>query len=311
MKSIRAASIQLLFFLALPFIASAARPAAGFYLPDSVGSMTLNYRVFKGLIVLPVTINDSVEVNLVLDTGCRNLILFGKRFMDRLEINSPRRIEFSGLGDGKPVEGRLSLGNKVSIHQVLGHEIPIVIAGDNSIFSGFQRIDGVIGYEIFLRFEIELNPSARRVTFRPGQHASPPHGYTEVPLRIVDARPVLESLVYVGKDEPRKFELMIDTGSTLGLLLKTTNIAEYRGIRNVQVLGFGFNGPVSGYATVSPKLKLQGLEMTNLRTGVVPSDWHNNASIGMQILKDYVLILNYSKQYACFKRNDLSDGVRS
>ena len=109
-------------------------PAAGFSLPDSVSEMTLRYRTVKDLIVLPVTINDSLQVNLILDTGCRNLILFGKRFRKRLRIHPGKSVEFSGLGSGAAVTGALSIGNKVSINEVLGKQIPVVVVANNNLF---------------------------------------------------------------------------------------------------------------------------------------------------------------------------------
>lgn len=300
MKKLQVISCSVLFMLFLQILAIASKPM-GFFLPDSVASMTLTYRTVDGLIVLPVTINDSIEVNLVLDTGCRNLILFGKRFKKLLQINSDRLIEFSGLGNGKPVGGRLSLGNKVSINHVLGHEIPVVIVGENKMFGVQHRVDGVIGYDIFVKFEIELNPSERSITFRPAHKVVAPEGYTVVPLQILDSRPILQSDVYLRKGNPRTLPLMIDTGSTLGLLLKTTNISEFERYRNEEVLGLGLNGHISGFTTVSDKVLLEGMELTGVKTGVVSSNWHDNASIGMGVLKDYVFILNYCKRYACFK----------
>ena len=56
-----------------------ATPDAGFFMPDELNEMTLHYKTYHNLILLPVTINDSVHVNLILDTGCRNLVLFGRR----------------------------------------------------------------------------------------------------------------------------------------------------------------------------------------------------------------------------------------
>jgi hypothetical protein len=110
------------------------------------------------------------------------------------------------------------------------------------------------------------------------------------------------SEVYLG-GIPHILELMIDTGSSLGLLLKTTRIEKY-GSRSQEVLGIGFNGLVSGYHVVSEKLKIEGLEITGVPTSVVSSKWHNNGSIGMDILKDYIVILNYCKSYAYFKLNN-------
>lgn len=285
-------------------VAFGSGPRAGFFLPDSVNEVTLTYRTVRGLIILPVTINDSVEVNLILDTGCRNLVLFGKKFGRLLNVSPAKPVEFSGLGDGKPVKGLLSLGNKVSIRQVLGEQIPVVVVRGNNIFSGYSNVDGVIGYDIFVKFEVELNAGTRTIKFRPAARVDVPYGYDRMPLRIVDARPVMQSQVILGKGASKDLELMIDTGSSLGLLLKTTNIGGLIADRREQVLGIGFNGPLSGYQLVSDRLILHGMEIEAVPTGIVSSRWHNNASIGMEVLKDYILVLNYCKLYACLKRKD-------
>jgi hypothetical protein len=294
----------LLFLLFVDAAAVATRPDAGFFLPDSVNEMTLQYRTVNGLIVLPVTINDSIQVNLILDTGCRNLILFGKKFKNLFGMRLSKPIEFSGLGTGPSVKGTLSIGNKVSINAVLGNQIPVVIVESSNVFGNYQKVHGVIGYDIFLKFEIELNAGARTVTFRPAVKTTHRYGYTQIPLRVIDARPVMHSTIFLDKKTSHIMDLMIDTGSSLGLLLKTTSISDYGQRRNEKVLGIGFNGPVSGYETVSNKLVLEGMQIEDVRTGIVSSPWHNNASIGMEVLKDYIVVLNYCKSYASFKRND-------
>ena len=304
MKTMRAAFAISSLILVLNVIAFAARPTTGFFLPDSVNEMTLNYRAVRGLIVLPVTLNDSVHVNLILDTGCRNLILFGKKFTKLFKMDSGRPVIFSGLGSGKSVTGRLSLGNSVSIGEVLGQKIPVVVVPSSNLFESYHNVHGVIGYDIFLKFEIELNANARMITFRPALKSSIPPGYTRVPLQVVDARPLMKSEIFLDNNTSRSFDLMIDTGSSLGLLLKTTNISEFNHHGKEMILGIGFNGPVSGYDIVSRRLRLQGLEIERVSTGIVSSEWHNNASIGMEILKDYIVILNYCKAYACFRKND-------
>jgi hypothetical protein len=279
-------------------------PKAGFFLPDSVNEMTLRYKTANGLILLPVTINDTVHVNLILDTGCRNLILFGKKFRKLFPIHSARPVEFSGLGSGAPVTGALSLDNRVSIDKVAGERIPIVIVNNTNLFEHYSNVDGVVGYEIFLKFEIELNAREKTITFRPASGTRVPSGYVQVPLRIVDARPVMESEIFLDKEgQSRKLELMIDTGSTLGLLLKTTNLSSFHSNLRERVLGRGLNGPISGYAIFADKLVLQNFEIERVPAGIVSSPWHNNASIGMEILKDYIVVVNYCKAYACFKRN--------
>src|SRR5436190_8785141 len=119
-------NISIALLLAFACTRTVAAPASGFYLPDSLFEFTMRYKTVGGLIVLPVVINDSVRVNLILDTGCRNLLLFGKRF-EHLFLTEMKPVQFSGLGSGRPLTGRLSLNNSVSIEAVTGKRIPIIV----------------------------------------------------------------------------------------------------------------------------------------------------------------------------------------
>jgi hypothetical protein len=237
-------------------------------------------------------------VNLILDTGCRNLVLFGKRFEKNFSLHPTRLVKFSGLGQGKPIEGRLALDNKVSIDAVLGERIPIVVMSDRNLFSGYPNIHGVIGYEVFCRFEIELNPLTRRITFRPGTLSELPSNYTRIDLRIEDSRPILNGVVNFSSGESHVINLMIDTGSTLGLLVKmeSTTIDE----RQV-ALGRGLNGILKGIKRQTESLRLENVEVIVSEANVIFNSWNNYSSIGMDVLKDYSLILNYSKAYAGLK----------
>lgn len=293
--------IQLIVLL-LVYSSVYATPIAGFFLPDSVKEMTVKFRALTNLIILPVTINDSLKVNLILDTGCRNLVLFGKKFEKILSVNKNRPVMFSGLGDGKSVSGHLSLSNKVSINHVLGYNVPVVVVPDKNLFSMYHDVHGVIGYDIFLKFEIEINPQTKEITFRPAAITSAPEGYTQIPLRVVDSRPVLASTILFQNEKETICDLMIDTGSSLGLLLKTTDINQYGHKERRSVIGRGFNGMLMGFEKVVSSLKIKNLEITTVAASIVESPWHNNASIGMDILKDYIVILNYCRSYACLKK---------
>lgn len=278
-----------------------ASPRAGFYLPDSLLQVTLTYRNINNLILLPVVINDSIHLNLILDTGCRNLVLFGRRFQKLFNAEPGKKIQFSGLGSGRAITGSLALNNRVTIGAVLGEHIPVVVIPNRNLFGSYPNIDGVIGYEVFTRFEIELNPVLQKITFRPGYSGSLPGGYTHIPLRIEDSRPIMDGHVIFDVNETQHFNLMIDTGSTLGLLLKTSTSAESaKGKRSI--LGRGFNGIMEGILRQSKKLIIHKMEIDMTETAVVYSSSDTHASLGMNVLKDYSLILNYSKSYAGLKK---------
>lgn len=274
---------------------------SGFYMPDSIHEVTLTYRVINNLIVLPVVINNEIQVNLILDTGCRNLVLFGKRFQKMFQLQPQSRVQFSGLGDGDPVYGKVSLNNSVTIDAVIGNHIPVVVVSDQNLFSSFSQIHGVIGYDIFQKFEVELNPVTKTITFRPALSSLLSNHFTSVPIRIVDSRPIIDCEVVFTKTNSHLCDLMIDTGSSLGLLLKTTSMEKFE-YGNLIPLGRGFNGDLYGIRTKTDRLVLKDVSIPSIDTGIIHSPWHNYASLGMKVLKDYALVLNYLKGYAGFRK---------
>jgi predicted aspartyl protease len=276
-------------------------PSAGFFLPDSIQEVTFKYRSVDNLIILPVIINGTIRVNLILDTGCRNVVLFGKQFKGLFATDPMRRVEFNGLGAGKAVVGSLSLDNTVSIDAVTGNRIPIIIVENKNLFARYPAVHGIIGYEIFSKFEVMLNFAKQVISFRPGASACLPTDFDEVPLRIDDSRPFIPSKVITNAGESN-YELLVDTGSTLGLLI-TTSDKKHRPSYNNPSIGVGLNGIVRGVETLAREISISNTKLKNISTGIIYSTTHEYASIGIGALKDYILVLNYSKSYAGLKRN--------
>lgn len=216
--------------------ANALETRAGFFLPDDVYEVTFKFKTINSLVILPVVINDSVSVNLILDTGCRNLVLFGKKFQKLLDIQPEKRIQFSGLGDGDAIAGKLSLNNKVTISTVIGEKIPVVLIPDQNLFASYPNIHGVIGYDIFVKFEIELNPRKQQITFRPANTAILDKEYQKVPIRIEDSRPIVTSQIFFADSQRQLCDLMIDTGSSLGLLVKTSDVKKFLDVSGKSVV---------------------------------------------------------------------------
>jgi len=86
-------------------------------------------------------------------------------------------------------------------------------------------------------------------------------------------------------------------------LLKTTDLSRFRSTMGSRsVLGRGLNGNLEGTSIVADRLFLDHLEIENVTTGIIYSPWHNYASVGMDLLAGYCLVLNYCKSYAGFKK---------
>lgn len=294
-----------IFFLALltPLRSMADAPITGFSLPDSIQKLSLHYRSIDNLIILPVTINDSIHLNLILDTGTRNVVLFGKKFRSRLSLEKNKKIKFSGVGKGSAAEGDLSLENKVRIDAIVGNRIPVIIVTNKNILSSYPGVDGIIGYDIFQKFEVELNFSRKMISFRPGNTSTLGMEYDLIPLKIIDVRPTIATRIILPGGEERLFDLLIDTGSILGLMITRPKPENKTEFSETIILGRGLNGVIEGIETKSESVWMENFEMKNIRTGIVYSTTHDYASVGVDVLKDFILILNYCKSYAGLKKN--------
>lgn len=277
-----------------------ATSPAGFYLPEPIEEVTLRYTSINNLIILPVVINGNLTVNLILDTGTRNIVLFGKRFQNLFEFVPNKNIQFSGMGSGKPVYGKLSLNNQIELTSLIGENIPLVVVANKNIFIANPKIDGIIGYDIFQKFEVEINPRQKLITFRSPALGLIPLGFVRIPMRIENTIPIIDSRISLEDGVNLISNLMIDTGSELAVLLKTTNQALFNS--RSELLGKGMSGDIEGIRTIASSIDLSGINFYNQPTGIILSAWHDYGSIGMGILKEYAMILNYTGAYACLKK---------
>lgn len=301
MKLFKHPALVLLVLLTVQYNFLNAKPTSGFYLPEPIRQVTMRYMSINNLIVLPLVINDNITVNLVLDTGTRNIVLFGKRFQNLFQFVPQKRIQFSGMGSGNPVFGQLSLNNKVELTSLIGENMPLVVVNNKNVFISSPKIDGIIGYDIFQKFEVEINPRERLITFRSPLNNLNPNGFTHIPLRIEKTMPVLDSKISLSENSSLLTNLMIDTGSQLGVLIKTTNEELLSSGLSV-ILGVGMSGNIQGIKTMAEHVELDGMSFYDQPAGIILSEWHNYGSIGMDILKDYVIIINYIGAYARLKK---------
>lgn len=275
-------------------------PTSGFELPDSVREMTFRFKTVGNLIALPMKINDSIEVNLILDTACKNMLLFGKRFTDLLKIDLRKTFTIPGLGSKQHSMGWLSIDNRVDIQGLKGEDISIMVIPGEQLLSGNENVDGVIGYQIFHRFEIELDFSKHLITLRRAEESHPKQGFVQLPLILAGTYPVINSLITTSAGKAKPCHIMIDTGSALGLLVKTKD--ENRLSFPLRFVGVGLNGEISGNKTITREVSLNGLVLKNVPTRTILSHAHHDVSLGMEVLKNYHLIINYSQSYVCLKK---------
>lgn len=266
------------------------------------------FKLIGNLIIVPVRINHDQEVNLVLDTGGRSVILFGKHFTKHLDVIDTE-IALNGYGRNRNKKAQLSLENEVRLGDALGKGISILIANGRYFFpyNGKTKIHGIIGYQVFSRFVVSIDYQNSQIILTEPLHYVPPPGYSELDLTLKDTKPYVKLSYIDFLDRHTYGYFHIDTGSSRDVLLfmgvESTLSNKYLEPADV---GKGINGSIMGHKPINGQLKIEEFN-AEAECFVVKREFSRKeiqnaeGSIGSGLLKNYTVVLDYVNQRFYFK----------
>jgi hypothetical protein len=274
---------------------------AGYQFLDGHSHTTIHFDRYKDLIVIPVVMNDTIKLRLVLDTGTRSLLLYGKRFSALQNMRRDKKVMVTGWGSPKGVNAFLSFPNKISLGEIRGEAVGIAIVERGRILPESPSIDGIIGYELFARFAVEINYKTKTIKL----YDRLPDGHTNqfiaLPLEVNKARPQVESNITLANNKTMKVKLLIDTGSSLGLALFSSTCEGFSSSSQLNPVGRGLNGTIFGYDLVVKEFLLGSLLVKGITSHLVnvpdhPDDQFTFAgSLGGGFLREHVVIFDYPR----------------
>lgn len=273
--------------------------ASGYQFLEGVTRTSIKFELYKDLIVIPAKINDTLKVRLILDTGTRSMLLYGKRFAGLQNLSANRQIKVSGWGSPDGVAAAVAYPNNIQIGHVTGEALAIAVVPGRSLFAEKPKIDGIIGYELFVKFVVEINYKTRMIHLfekMPFRHT---HGFTAVPLEINKAMPQVQSSIILSDKTRVDLRLLVDTGSSLGLTLFSKD--QFGGYASdiQRPVGVGLNGIIRGFDLYLKHLFLANLEVKSIPSHLVNVEQHPDdkftfcGSIGAAFLKKHIVIFDY------------------
>jgi len=156
------------------------------------------YEPFAGLILVTVTIGDSPPLDFVLDSGATQSSITDP-FLARvlgLEVKEAGLARGVGSGAARVLEAEDTCiridGIEVLRARLVVHNIGIRLAE----LAG-REIHGFLGADLFERFVVEIDPVGRRLLLHDPETFDYRGGGYEVPLEVVDRRPVVQGTVVV------------------------------------------------------------------------------------------------------------------
>lgn len=195
----------------------------GFYMEDHVNSVQIPFEIYNNLIVVPVLVQDLLPLKFILDTGVKTTIFTNKDITDFLGIVYSREISMAGTGGERYFTAYIADGLSLSLGMVRGRgHSAMVLESDFFNLSNYLgvMVHGILGYELFSRYIVDINYNEKILTIIKPQTFSLPRKFTSIPIVVDDTKPYIMGQINVSEQKRITTKLLIDTGASTGLMLQ-------------------------------------------------------------------------------------------
>lgn len=290
-----------------------------FQLPESAGrSPKIRFELLNNLMVVPLEVNGT-QLSFILDSGVGKPILFNLADRDSIELKNVRKLTIQGLGSGEPIEALSSVGNTFRLSSLVNRSQQVYVVLDKDLnFSPALGIPihGIIGYDLFRDFVVEINYGRRYIRFHdPDTYkARKGKGMQTLPLDVDRKKAFLEGSVVVRDGQQMvPVRLLMDTGSSdavwlfpdpeEGLEVPEKHYEDY--------LGKGLSGTIYGKRTKISQLRIGDFVLTDAKAAFPDMDsfqgigelGERDGSLGGELLKRFNMVVNYPAGEITLSRN--------
>jgi len=277
----------------------------------------IHFKLINNLIVIPVTINGA-SLSFLLDTGVSRPIVFNFfNLKEKLSIHKTELIHIQGLGNDKPIEVLRSSNNIIIIGEAINLNqdlFAIIDASINFAPSLGIPIHGIIGYDLFKDFVVEINYNQKFIMLYNPRLYMPKYSkrLSESSLKFYNKKPIIETKVTVNNKEI-PVNLLIDTGGSdaLWLFEDSSQSLPIPKHNFDDFLGKGLSGAIFGKRAVLASFRLKDFQLYKVNvafpdaSSIKKTKIHalRNGSLMGDVLHRFNWVFDYQSQQVAFKKN--------
>lgn len=283
--------------------------------------VTIPFELHSNLVIIPVRVNDGEDLKFILDTGVRTAILTNQGFVDGIPEVGDRVITLMGVGDQGEISAYVSSGVSFDLPEgvaATGNSI-LILKDDYLQLDSFlgTRIHGILGYELFSRFVVEIDYMRQQIVLHRPDKFRPRRSFQKIPISVEDTKPYLPGVVLQLNDSTTLTnKLMVDTGASHSLMLNRQSDARITvPKRHISgYLGRGLSGEIYGQMARVPQLRIGKYTMKEVTSSfpeanafmeAVTERTGNQGNIGGSVLKRFRVIFDYANGALYLKKNRL------
>jgi hypothetical protein len=276
---------------AVPTMAAVAR------IDDPSGVTSVRFDLVNNHIYVDADV-DGTSVRLMVDTGGANLLT--PAAARRLGLSSEGKLVASGPGEQR-VDVALAHAGRVRVGTAtLDHPVFYVIDLGQLPKAEGVEFDGLIGYEMFRRFGVQIDYANEQLVLSEPEKFVPPAGAAEIEFEFDRLTPIVSGIL-----DGVPVRLTVDTGSRASLTMSSPFVRAHGLVAKYDapsesILGWGIGGPVRMRSVRFGTLQLGGLEIGDIAgdlftgtQGALTNPDHAG-NLGGGVLKRFTVAFDYA-----------------
>lgn len=280
--------------------------------------VSIPFQLIGTSIVLPVKINNSTTLQMILDTGLRTTIITELLKGDSVDLKTGELKEMQGLGSGKVFHAYESDSNTFYLGKL---KLPNrkVFAFKDDLFSLTRKtgakINGLVGTDLFRNYIMHVDYTNRRIRLYEPNRFVAPKGYAYMPMVCQRQKMYIELSVLETDSARQRIKMLIDTGAELTAWFETlTNKAVSIPQKSIRArIGEGLSGEISGVFARVQQLCIANFCVRNPivafpdSSTILHASSDRDGTIGSQLLCRFNLIIDMPGRKFYFKPNGFFD----
>lgn len=279
--------------------------------PPSTSSSTplhIPFRLERNKIILPVTIGDSRELKVILDTGMsfEGLLVYST---EGIALENGIEVLVPGAGADEPSKALMAESASFHIGDVECTEQRIIVLQSETM-KGFPS-DGVTGYSLFGNYIVEVDYDRSLVILHQSDKIEVDTSWHTLSLAFKDNKiPWIKAVINTTGKQNVPVSLYIDlaSGEALELLVRDSMTFELPDNLEDTYLGRGLSGDIHGQTGKISSLKLASFELVDVVTAFAPALVRSKQEgadgiLGNNALRRFNCIYDYKNEKLYIKPN--------
>jgi hypothetical protein len=288
----------------------------GLHMEGNRRRINIPIEVYNNLVVVPVMLNNSVPLKFILDTGVRSTILIEKTYTDLLGVQYSRKITLYGVGNNKTVEAYVATNVSIELPGLDGAGQSMLVLEEDYLNLRNHlgtEVHGIIGYDVFSRFVVEINYQRNLLTLHKPLFYKPRPRDKAIDLEVYDTKPYVQIPLQLNDTVGIQAKLMIDTGASHALVLHTDSHERITlPGQNIETkLGRGLAGEIEGHLARIDGVQLSDYALSDVIVSY-PDDAtysdslfvaERNGTIGGEMLRKFRVVIDFFGEKIYLRKN--------